>query len=181
MSNLQNNPVIEALMSRRSIKGYLNKQIEKKELDIIVNAGKAAPTGRGNQSPKMVVIQNPETVKKLSKMNAEILNSIKIDPFYGAPTVIVVFGNPDHSTWHEDGTLVLANLLIAAHGIGLGACWIHRAKEMFETEEGKALMKEWGLEDNLIGIGNCIVGYPDPNCPPKEPKPRKDDYVTFIA
>lgn len=176
---MQNNPSIETLMSRRSIKGYLNKQIEPEELNTILEAGMAAPTGRGNQSPTMVVVQDKNTIERLSKMNAEILKSINIDPFYGAPTVIIVFGNPEHSTWHEDGTLVLGNLMIAAHAIDLGACWIHRAKEMFETPEGKALMKQWGLPDNLIGIGNCIVGYPDPNCPPKPAKPRKDNYVVF--
>ena len=101
-----------------------------------------------------------------------------VDPFYGAPTVIIVFADSRVNTYLEDGTLVMGNLLLAAHACDLGACWIHRAKQTFETEEGKALMKEWGLDKNYVGIGNCILGYAASPLP--EAKPRKDDYIIYV-
>ena len=101
-----------------------------------------------------------------------------IDPFYGAPTVRVVFADKTKMTYIEDGSLVLGNLMNAAHSLGIGSCWIHRAKEEFETEEGKELLKEWNIPDNYVGIGHCILGYIDGDLP--EPKHRKEDYVTII-
>lgn len=171
MKNLE---ALNSLYTRRSIKSYKAEQISKEELDAILKAGTYAPTGRGKQSPVIVVVQDRETVKKLSRMNAEILGG-EGDPFYGAPTVLVVFGNPEHPTWMEDGSLVMGNMLNAAHFIGIGGCWIHRAKQMFETEEGKQLMRQWGVPENHIGIANCILGYEDN--PPKPQAERKEGYI----
>ena len=135
-----------------------------------------APTGMNRQSPVMVAVQDPETVKQLSSMNAAVLG-VSSDPFYGAPTVIVVLADSTVPTYLYDGSLVMGNLLNAAHALGLGACWIHRAKEVFASEEGKKLLKKWGLDDRYEGIGHCIIGYGDGPLPAA--KARKENYVIW--
>lgn len=162
------------LFERRSIRAYRPDQIKETELDYVLNAGLYAPSGRNFQSTVMVAVQNPELIKKLSVMNAEIMGTDS-DPFYGAPTVVIVFANPEYPTHFEDGCLTMGNMLNAAYEAGLGSCWIHRARQMFESEEGKALMKEWGIPENYIGIGNCILGYTDGETP--APAPRKDGRI----
>ena len=129
------------------------------------------------QSPVIVAVVNKEVRDNLSRMNASIMGTSS-DPFYGAPVVLVVLADKNRPTAVYDGTLVMGNMLNAAHSLGLGSCWIHRAKEEFESEEGKALLKEWGLEGEYIGIGHCILGYPATELPAA--KPRKADYVHFI-
>lgn len=171
------NETIKILMERRSCRKFKEEQIKDEELNEILLAGEYAPTGMGMQSPKMVVLQNKETIEKLSKLNAEIIGR-DVDPFYGAPTVIVVLADKTRTTYIEDGSLVIGNLMNAAHSLGLGSCWIHRAKEEFEREEGKELLKEWNIPDNYVGIGHCILGYAEGPLP--EAKPRKEDYVTII-
>ena len=171
------NSVIDSLQSRRSIKKYIDKQISDEELDTILESGKYAPTGRNRQSPVMVAIRDRDTVKKLSKMNAEILGS-ESDPFYSAPCVVVVFVDMSVSTGFEDACLVMGNLMNAAHAIGVGSCWIHRAREMFSSEEGKALMREWGLSENYVGVGNCVLGYREGDMPAV--RPRKENYVIKV-
>ena len=171
------NEPIKNLIERRSCRKYESKQIKDEELNAILKAGEYAPSGMGLQSPKMVVLQNKETIKKLSKLNAKIMGK-DIDPFYSAPTVIVVLADKTKMTYIEDGCLVLGNLMNAAHSLGIGSCWIHRAKEEFATEEGKELLKEWNIPDNYVGIGHCILGYPCGKL--QEPKPRKEDYITII-
>ena len=133
-----------------------------------------APTGMGRQSPVMVAVQDPDTVRELSRLNARVMGS-STDPFYGAPTVIVVLADPEIGTYREDGSLVMGNLLNAAHAVGLGSCWIHRAREVFDSPEGKALLKKWGVPEKYVGIGNCILGYAAQ--PAAAPKPRKADYI----
>lgn len=169
------NETVKTLISRRSCKSYIKgKRVPDEILDEIMLCGTYAPTGKGMQSPLIVLVNDDETVEKLSKLNASILGA-DIDPFYGAPTVIVVFSDSNYFTHLEDGSLVLGNMLNAAHALGVGACWIHRAREMFKTEEGKELMKKWGIPENYVGIGNCIVGYPTGEWRPS--KPRKPDYI----
>ncbi len=171
---------ITDLINRRSIKKFKPEQIKDEELNKILEAGTYAPTGMGLQSPKIVVIQNKETRDKLSKLNANILSPGRdFDPFYGAPTVIVVLADKNIGTHLEDASLVLGNLLNAASAIGVGGCWIHRAKEEFNSEEGKALLKEWNIPDNYVGVGHCILGYADESFTPAN-KPRKEDYITII-
>lgn len=167
---------IQDLTTRRSVKRYQPTQINRADLEKILKAGMNAPSGMGRQSAVMVVVQEPETVKKLSRMNAEVMGG-HADPFYGAPTVIIVFADKEVPTYKEDGSLVMGNLLNAAHALGLGSCWIHRAKEVFNSAEGKALMKKWGLKDSLEGIGHCILGYGEG--PEPVEKPRKDDYIVW--
>ena len=170
------NKTIEDLMNRRSIRKYKPEQISRQELDTVLNAGICAPTGMNRQSPILIAVQNKQVRDKLSKMNAAVMGSDS-DPFYGAPTVIVVLAAAESPHAVQDVSLVMGNLMNAAKAIGLGSCWINRAKEMFETEEGKQLLAEWGVQGDYIGIGHCILGYPD-----EEPamKPRKENYIYYV-
>ena len=155
-----NNPILENIRTRRSLRKYKEAQITEDELNTVLEAGTYAPSGRGLQSPILVAVQDPETKKRLIKMNAEILGT-DTDPYYGAPTLILVFAPVDRNTYIEDGSCVLDTMMLAAHSIGLASCWIHREKEMFATTEGKALMKKWGVPENFNGIGALALGYAD--------------------
>lgn len=168
--------VIDNIKTRRSIRKYKDEVVPMDIIEKICEAGTYAPTGMNRQSPIIVAITNKEMRNKISQMNGDVMNS-KNDPFYGAPVVLVVLANKDVPTYIYDGSLVMQNLMLAAHEYGLGSAWIHRAKEVFNTEEGKALLKEWGIEGNYEGIGNCIIGYADQEV---ETKPRKDNYVYYV-
>ncbi len=171
------NEAIQNMLDRRSCRSFDGRLISKDELDLILKAGEYAPTGRGYQAPIMVATQNQELIKKLSKMNAGIMGTDS-DPFYGAKTLIIVLADRNWPTHVYDGALVMGNLLNAAASLGIGACWIHRAKEEFDSPEGKALLKEWGIEGDYEGIGHCILGYPAGPAP--EAAPRKAGYTTII-
>lgn len=166
----------EDLLTRRSVRKYSDRPVEDAVLDKVLAAGLYAPTGMNNQDPVMVAVRDKKTRDKLSQMNAAVMGASG-DPFYGAPCVIVVLADPERMTWVEDGALVLGNLMNAAHSLGLGSCWIHRAKECFDTPEGKALLKAWGVPENYRGVGNCILGYAA-----EEPvaKPRKAGRIIKI-
>lgn len=168
------NETIKTLTERRSVRAYKPDQIPEDVLEQILLAGEYAPSGMGMQSAVMVAVQDPETIRTLSRINAEIIGTDG-DPFYGAPTVVVVLADRRRGTCVEDGSLVMGNLLNAAFSLGVDSCWIHRARETYETEEGKALLKKWGLSEDYIGIGNCILGYSDQPLP--QPKPRKEGFV----
>ena len=170
------NETIKNLVERRSCRKYSSTQIKEDELNSVLKAGEYAPTGMGMQSPIIVVLQNKSIIDKLSKINAKIMGKDE-DPFYGAPTVLVVLADKNIGTYIEDGSLVLGNLMNAAYSLGLGSCWIHRANEEFETDEGKELLKEWNISENYVGIGHCILGYPEEK---SEAKPRKDGYIRFV-
>ena len=165
------------LLERRSIRKYKDTQVPDDLLDQVLEAGLYAPTGMNRQNVVMVAVRDKETRDKLSKMNAAVMGA-QNDPFYGAPCVIVVLGDAETYPVVENGSLVLGNLMNAAHALGLGSCWIHRAKQTFETEEGKELLRAWGLKDTLVGVGNCILGYPD-----EEPaaRPRLDGRIVKIG
>ncbi len=167
------NDTMNTLITRRSVRSYKKEQITKEELDAVLTAGIWAPTGMNRQHTKLVAVTDPETVSLLSKMNAAVMGSAN-DPFYGAPCVVIVFGDSDVYTYVEDGSLAMGNMMNAAHAVGLGSCWIHRAKEMFESEEGKALMEKWGIPARYKGVGNCILGYID--TPPAD-RPRLDGRI----
>ena len=177
------NETIKNLISRRSIRKFKTEQIRDDELNQILEAGTYAPTGMNQQSPKIIVIQDKEIRDKLWKLNSSFLWSEdaneKFVPFYAAPTVIVVLANKNIQTYVEDGSLVLGNLMNAAYSLGIGSCWIHRAKEEFESKEGKELLKNWNISDDYVGIGHCILGYPDENLNAKSSS-RKPDYITYI-
>lgn len=171
------NETLNNIKTRRSIRAYRPAQIEESLLEQLLEAGTYAPTGGGRQSPVIVAVQNPETIRQLSGMNAAV-NSSSGDPYYGAPTVLVVLADRTKRTYLLDGAAVLTTLLNAAHALGLGACWIHRAKEMFESEEGKTLLQQWGIRGDYEGIGQVVVGYVAE--PSAEPAPRKADYILRV-
>ncbi|MBQ7924315.1 MAG: nitroreductase [Clostridia bacterium] len=172
------NETLELIKSRRSVKKYKDTPVEKELIEKIVEAGAWAPSGMNKQSPIILAVTNKELRDKLSALNAGYDTVLKrADPFYGAPCVLVVLADKSVPTYLYDGSLVMENMLLAAHALGLGACWIHRAKQTFETEEGKAILKKLGIEGDYEGIGNCIIGYADMT--PAE-KPRKDNWVYFV-
>lgn len=171
------NPTIEVLKTRRAIRHYTDQMPEREKLDKILEAGTYAPTGMGKQSPIIIAVTNKAVRDSLASMNARIMGGDS-DPFYGAPVVFVVLADKNISTYLYDGSLVMGNLMNAAAAEGLGSCWIHRAKEVFDSDEGKALLKEWGIEGDYEGIGNCIIGYSAIETP--QPKPRKPDYIHWV-
>lgn len=173
------NETLETLIKRRSCRACKPEQITDEELNAVLEAGTWAPSGMGKQSPIFVAVQNKETIAELSRINAEIFGRPGTDPFYGAPTVIAVLADADRITCVEDGSLALGNMMNAAASVGIGSCWIHRAKETFEREDGKSLLEKWGIKGNYRGIGFCILGYSAEA--EKTPAPRKTDYITKIS
>lgn len=166
----------EILKNRRSVRKYKPQQVSDAHLDAILEAGLYAASGMNTQNTIMVAVRDRETRDQLQRMNAAVMGT-ENDPFYGAPCVVVVLAEPERYTAVEDGALVMGNLMHAAYEIGVGSCWIHRARQMFESEEGKALLRKWGLREDLIGIGNCILGYAD-----EEPavKPRREGRIVKV-
>ena len=171
------NEAMKNLLERRSVRGYKKDLVPADVLDEILEAGKYAPSGMGQQKTLMVVTQDPELVAKLSRMNADVMGA-KSDPFYGAPTVVIVFADSEQGTCVENGSLVMGNLMNAAHAVGVDSCWIHRAREGFDSEEVKALKAEWGVPESYIGIGHCVLGYRSGEYP--EAKARKDGFVIRV-
>lgn len=172
------NEVLKCLEERKSCRSYKPEQLREEDLQAILRAGTYAATGKGQQSPKIIVLQKPEDVAALERMNAAVLGNPAAKPFYGAPTVCIVLADANWFTAVEDGSLVLGNMMNAAWSIGVGSCWIHRAREEFDSEEGKALLKKWGVEGDWIGVGHCILGYPTGEYRPKAE--RKADYIVRI-
>ena len=155
------NEVLNCLLTRRSVKKYLPQPVEQEKLDAVLEAGTYAACGMGRQAGKIVVLQNPDDIAQLERMNAAI-----------------VFADTNVNTWIEDGSLVIGNMMAAAHSLGLGSCWIHRARQEFESAEGKALMQKWGVSGNYAGIGHCILGYAAQE--PAPAKPRKADFIVRV-
>ena len=173
MSELQN-----AILSRRSVRSYKSDPIPRPILEEIVQAGTYAATGMNRQSPIIIAITNKELRDRLSALNAKIMGREGSDPFYGAPVVLIVLAEKKYPTYLYDGSLVMGNLMLAAHAHGIGSCWIHRAREEFELPEGKAILAELGIEGEFEGIGHCILGYPEGDLPIM--KERKNNYVYWI-
>ena len=156
------NETLETIKNRRSCRAYKPEQITAEELEAVTIAGTWAATAMGRQSPVMVAVQDKETLAELSRLNAAVMGT-QNDPFYGAPTAVLVLGEKNNP-----------------NGVGLGSCWINRAKETFETPDGKALLAKWGLDpEKYIGVGYCILGYPAPNGT-RTPSPRKAGYVLHV-
>ena len=168
------NEALKTLMERRSCRSYRPDPVPEEILNQILEAGSYAATGMGRQSPIMIAVTDKETRDRLSRMNAAVMGSTG-DPFYGAPTLIVVLADRRIGTYLYDGSLVMGNLMNAAHALGIASCWIHRAKEEFDSEEGKALLRSLGIEGDYEGIGHCILGYAD--CEAIPARPRKENYV----
>ena len=164
------------MKGRRSCRSYLPQQIGDDELEAVLEVGTYAPSAMGRQPCRIVAVQEPGTLRKLSRMNAAVMHADS-DPFYGAPTAVVVLADAADANWLQDGSCVMDNMLNAAHAVGLGSCWINRCYEMFETEEGRALLGEWGIEGSWKGVGICILGYPKEVAPAK---PRREGMVVRI-
>ena len=172
------NEVIRCLCERRSCRSYGPTQVEEDKLQAILKAGTYAASGMGRQPAKIIVLQKKEDIDALEELNAAIMGRPGTHPFYGAPTVCIVLTQADVYTGLEDASLVMGNLMNAAHSLGVDSCWIHRAKEEFESEEGKEILRKLGVEGNYEGIGNLIIGYAAK--PVGEAAPRKADYIYKI-
>ena len=175
------NQTIKDLKTRRSIRKFKDEQISDEDLKIILETGTYAPTGRGAQSPKIVVIQDEEKIKELSAWNRSFFPvevPEDLDPFYGAKTLLIVLADSEMPTWVEDGASVLAVLVNAAHAVGVGSCWIHRARDEFSSEKGKELLRDWGIPERYEGVGHVVLGYPDMEAP--QPPARKEDYIHYV-
>ncbi|MCR4876768.1 MAG: nitroreductase [Clostridiales bacterium] len=171
------NEALKNLMERRSCRSYKPDPIPAEILDQILEAGTYAATGMGRQSPVMIAVTDKKTRDQLSRMNADVMGASN-DPFYGAPVVVVVLADRSVPTCLYDGSLVMGNLMNAAHSLGIASCWIHRAKEEFDSAEGKAILKSLGIEGDYEGIGHCILGYAAQESKPAAP--RKDNYIYRI-
>ena len=172
------NETLHTLRERRSVRSFLSDPIPENILDAILEAGTWAATGLNKQSPVMVVVRDRETIDYMERLNAAVMGQPDGHPFYGAPLVVVVLADGDNYNWLRDGSMVMGNLMNAAHSLGVGSCWINRAQEVFDTPEGKDLLRKWGLSENYRGVANCILGWP--NGPLPAPKPRKADYIRKV-
>ena len=168
--------VLEKMQTRRSIRRYKADMIPKDVIEKIMEAGTFAASGMNLQTPVIVAVTNKEIRDKMSKANAQVMGS-ENDPFYGAPVVLVVLAEKK-GTYVYDGSLVMGNLMLAAHELGIGSCWIHRAKEVFEQEEWKQWLKSLGLKGEYEDIGNCVLGYAEVEYPGV--LPRKEERVYFV-
>ena len=168
---------MKTIRTRRSIRKFQDKMPERELIDRVIEAGTYAATGMGRQSPIILAVTNKEVRDRLSKVNAEIMGTTG-DPFYGAPVVLIVLADKAMPTHVYDGSLVMGNLMNAAHALGVDSCWIHRAREVFASEEGKALKAEWGVPESYVGIGHCVLGYRSGEYP--KAKARKDGFVIRV-
>ena len=164
------------LLTRRSIRKYKSDMLPREVIKKIVEAGTYAPTGKNQQSPIIIAVTNKALRDRMAALNAAVLG-IDSDPFYGAPVVLVVLAERSNPNHVYDGALVMANLMLAAHAMGIGSCWINRAREVFDTDEGRAILADLGIEGDYEGIGNCILGYADGPAPAA--RPRKENYVYY--
>lgn len=169
-----NTEALKVLRERRSVRKYKPEQITDTELSAVLEAGTYAPSAKNKQAATIIAVQNKEDIAVLRKLNAEALGN-DIDPYYASPTILLVLADPSVPTYVEDGSAVITYLLVAAHAAGLGACWINRERQMFETAEGKALLKKWGVAENLVGVAGCSLGYIEGENP--KPHPRKENYI----
>lgn len=171
------NQVIEAIETRRSVRKFKSEMPSKEVIENIVDAGLYAPSGMDRQGVITIAVTQKELRDQLSKANAAIMGKEDFDPFYGAPVVLLVLANKDYPTYLYDGSLVMGTLMLAAHSYGLSSCWIHRAKEEFEQDAYKDLLKKLGIEGNWEGIGHCVIGYADES---PALKARKEKRVYWV-
>ena len=165
---------LSLIKTRRSVRAYKSEPVPSKALDAVLEAGTYAPTGGGHQSPTIIAITDPKHRREIVKLNAEVMGS-NTDPYYGAPVVILVLADGSASTFVEDGSCVLENMMLAAHALGLGTVWVHREREIFDSESGKDLLREWKLPETLRGVGAIALGYPVQEA--GQPAARKQNYI----
>lgn len=174
------NETIRTILERRSVRQFDQRKVEREKLEEIVNAGLYAPSGSNRQDRIIIVIEDEEEKAKLRKINAGVMGKTgDFDPFYGAPAVILVADRKESSTAILDGTAAIENMLLAATSLGLGTCWVHRAKEELESEWGKELLSSLGIKDEYVGVGHVALGYYDCEKKPHA-APRKENTVFFI-
>lgn len=171
------NEMLKLLKTRRSVRSYLDKKVEEEKLNAVLEAGTWAPTGMGMQSPVIVAVENPQDRQAVQELNC-LARGGHADPYYGAPLILLVLADPARGTCVEDGACVLNTMMLAAHSLGLSSCWIHGEKEMFQLPQGKALLKKWGLPENLRGVGSLALGYG--SGPQPQPKERKAGYIVKV-
>lgn len=171
------NEVLKCIRERRSIRRFKPDVVDDEALKAVLEAGTWAPTGKGTQDPWIVAVENKEQIATLSKINAEIMGNSS-DPYYGAPVIVLVFASKDNVNNFRDGSLVLGNMMLAAHSVGLASCWINRVDKMSERDDVKEMMRSWGLPDGLVGIGSLALGYASSH--PHTIKDRKKDYYRII-
>lgn len=169
------NEILKAIKERRSCKSFKPDAVSDEIIDKIVEAGLFAASGIGMQSPIILAVTDKEVRDKLCALNSKYDQKHRPDPFYGAPAILVVLADKSVPTYVYDGSLVMGNMMLAAHSLDIGSCWIHRAKETFEDEEGKAILKDLGIEGDFEGIANCVIGYP--TVPNNKIPPRKENRV----
>ena len=178
-AGIKMNDVIKAMIERRSIRKFKSDMIPKADIDEIIKAGLYAASGKNQQAVITIAVTNKELRDKLSDANRKIGGWAEgFDPFYNAPVVLIVLADKTWPTGIYDGSLVIGNMMIAAYTLGIGSCWIHRAKQEFETDEYKKLLADLGINGDYEGIGHCVVGYPD--CELPAPPARKDGRVFYI-
>ena len=172
-----NTEALKVLKERRSIRKFKPEQVSDAELEAVLEAGTYAPSGKGQQPCVIIAVQNKADIAQLTKMNAAVWGK-DIDPYYGAPTILLVLSRTDSTTPVEDGSAVITYLLTAAAAVGLGACWINRERQMFDSDEGKALLQKWGVKGEYVGVAACSLGYLAGDNP--KAAPRKEGYVVRV-
>lgn len=172
-----NQDLLTLIKTRRSVRAYWSDPVPEELLDEVLEAGSYAPTAMGRQSPVIVAVTSPEYRARLSRLNAAVMG-VDSDPYYGAPVIVIVLADGNAKTFIEDGSCVLENLMLAAHALDLGSVWVNREREIFDSDEGKALLREWNLPDTLRGVGAIALGYPA--APAKPAAKRKDGYIVRI-
>ncbi len=168
---------LDMLLTRRSVRAYKPDPVPTALLEEVLRAGTYAPTGGGRQSPVLVAVTDKAARDEISRLNAAVMGK-DTDPYYGAPVLVLALADPASSTWVEDASCALENMMLAAHALGLGSVWVHREREIFDSEAGKALLRAWGLPETLRGVGSIALGYASGPAP--APAPRKDDYIVRV-
>lgn len=164
---------LDMLLTRRSVRAYKPDPVPTALLEEVLRAGTYAPTGGGRQSPVLVAVTDKAARDEISRLNAAVMGK-DTDPYYGAPVLVLALADPASSTWVEDASCALENMMLAAHALGLGSVWVHREREIFDSEAGKALLRAWGLPETLRGVGSIALGYAS------GPAPRKDGYIVRV-
>lgn len=168
---------LDILLTRRSVRAYKPDPVPTALLEEVLRAGTYAPTGGGRQSPVLVAVTDRAARDEISRLNAAVMGK-DTDPYYGAPVLVLALADPASSTWVEDASCALENMMLAAHALGLGSVWVHREREIFDSEAGKALLRAWGLPETLRGVGSIALGYASGPAP--APAPRKDGYIVRV-
>ena len=168
---------LDLLLTRRSVRAYKPDPVPTALLEEVLRAGTYAPTGGGRQSPVLVAVTDKAARDEISRLNAAVMGK-DTDPYYGAPVLVLALADPASSTWVEDASCALENMMLAAHALGLGSVWVHREREIFDSEAGKALLRAWGLSETLRGVGSIALGYASGPAP--APAPRKDGYIVRV-